>query len=177
MYLLLEVLKDCFNVYDTETQLTSFVPKTLTQVSGVVNDYIRVPYSDYEIRLAQLIKFDSVNTFDTTAIDSFSYIFDRNSLMCMQSCFNSDIQYISIFGYILNNWSLNMLKDDYLVFNLADVCIKFRIVNKDKFIPFITKFKISRREIRPKLYRYVLGEHLVVYEGEKIVFTAGEEKD
>lgn len=175
MYLLLEVLDDYFNVYDTETQSVTYVPKTLASVSGVVNDYIRVPYSDYEIRLAQLIALESITKFNVTAIDSFSYTFDKNSLICLQSCFNDSIQFISIFGYILNNWNIDMLKEDFLVFNLADVCIKFRVLDKDKFIPFITKFKISKREIKPKLYRYSLGEYFTVYEGNKIVFTTAKE--
>ena len=60
MYLLLKALKDVYSVYDTETQSVNYVPKTLTQVSGVVNEYIHIPYSDYEIRLSQLIKLVSI---------------------------------------------------------------------------------------------------------------------
>lgn len=47
MYLLLKALEDVYSVYDTETQSINYVPKTLTQVSGVVNEYINIPYSDY----------------------------------------------------------------------------------------------------------------------------------
>ena len=64
MYLLLEVLNDGYKVYDTVQKCDIEVPKTLKPISGVVNDYISVPYSDCEIKLAQLIEFESISDYN-----------------------------------------------------------------------------------------------------------------
>lgn len=174
MYLLLKALKDVYSVYDTETQSVNYVPKTLTQVSGVVNEYIHIPYSDYEIRLSQLIKLVSITNCDTS---NFGYSFDRTSLLCVKQGFDGELQYVSIFGYILNNWDTNMIVSDNLVINIADACVTFSLLDKEKFLAFITKFKVFNKEIKTKSYRYEFNEHLTVYEGNKIVFTTAKEKN
>lgn len=171
MYLLLKVLEDAYNVYDTETQSVTYVPKTLSQVSGVVNEYIHIPYSDYEIRLSQLIELISITNCDTS---NFGYSFDRTSLLCVKQGFSEELQYVSIFGYILNNWNTNMIVNDTLVINIADACVTFKLLNKEEFLAFITKFKVFNKKIKAKSYRYEFGEYLTVYEGSKVVFTTAK---
>lgn len=70
-----------------------------------------------------------------------------------------------------------MIVNDNLVINIADACVTFSLSDKEKFIAFITKFKVFDKEIKTKSYRYEFNEYLTVYEGNKIVFTTAKEKN
>lgn len=171
MYLLLEVLNDGYKVYDTIQKCDTVVPKTLKPISGVVNDYISVPYSDYEIKLAQLIEFESISDYNTDVDSSYCSVFDKASLMCLQTRYYGEIQYISIFGFILNNLNTISVFDDTLVFNLSCVCITFKIIDIEKFILYTTKFKVLSREVKPKLYMFTHNENsFSVFENDKVIY-------
>lgn len=171
MYLLLEVLNDGYKVYDTVQKCDIEVPKTLKPISGVVNDYISVPYSDCEIKLAQLIEFESISDYNTDVDSSYCSIFDKTSLMCLQTRYYGEIQYISIFGFILNNLNTISVFDDTLVFNLSCVCITFKILDIDKFTLYTTKFNVLGRKIEPKVYSFIHNDNsFTIYEKDKVIY-------
>lgn len=171
MYLLLEDLKDSYKVYDTVQKCDTVVPKTLKSISGVVNDYISVPYSACEIKLAQLIEFESLSDYNTDVNSSFCSVFDKTSLMCLQTRYYGEIQYISIFGFILNNLNTISIFDDTLVFNLSCVCITFKILDIDKFTLYTTKFKVLSRKVKPKVYMFTHNKNsFSVFENDKVIY-------
>lgn len=171
MYLLLEVLDDSYKVYDTVQKCNTIVPKTLKSISGVVNDYISVPYSDYELKLVQLIEFETLTEYNENFESNFCSVFDKNSLMCLQTSYYGEIQYISVFGFILNNLNSVSVFDDNLVFNLTGVCITFKILDIEKFILYTTKFKVSGRKIEPKVYSFTHNVNsFTVYEKDKVIY-------
>lgn len=171
MYLLLEDLKDSYKVYDTIQKCDTVVLKTLKPISGVVNDYISVPYSDYEIKLAQLIEFEALNAYNGDFESSFCSVFDKTSLMCLQTSYYGEIQYISIFGFILNNLNTVSVFDNTLVFNLSGVCITFKILDIDKFTLYTTKFNVLGRKIEPKVYSFTHNDNsFTIYEKDKVIY-------
>lgn len=174
MYLLLEDLKDSYKVYDTIQKCDTVVPKTLKPISGVVNDYISVPYSDYEIKLAQLIEFKSLmKLYEHDENSDYRICFDDDSLMCLRINYYGIIEYISVFGYILNNIKFVNVSDDILTFNLTQVSITFKILNIEKFKLYTSKFHVFNKKIEPKLFRYTLNkEALMVYDFDgKFLFS------
>lgn len=171
MYLLLEVLNDGYKVYDTVQKCDIEVPKTLKPISGVVNDYISVPYSDCELKLAQLIEFESISDYNTDVGSSFYSVFDKTSLMCLQTSYYGEVQYISIFGFILNNLNSVSVFDNTLVFNLSGVCITFKILDIDKFTLYTTKFNVLGRKIEPKVYSFTHNDNsFTIYEKGKVIY-------
>lgn len=174
MYLLLEDLKDSYKVYDTIQKCDTVVPKTLKSISGVVNYYISVPYSDYEIKLAQLIEFKSLmKLYEYSESSDFRICFDKDSLMCLRVNYYGIIEYISVFGYILNNIKFINVSDDILTFNLTQVSITFKILDIEKFKLYTSKFHAFNKEIEPKLFRYTLNKDtLTVYDFDgKFLFS------
>lgn len=174
MYLLLEVLNDGYKVFDTVQKCDTVVPKTEKAVSGVVNEYISVPFSDYEIKLAQVIEFKSFTERQEHDENSdFLVCFDKNSLMCLGIDYSNLIEYISVFGYILNNIETINVSDDILTFNLSEVSITFRILDIEKFKLYTSKFHVFNKEIEPKLFRYTLNkETFMVYDANgKFLFS------
>lgn len=171
MYLLLEVLNDGYKVYDTVQKCDIEVSKTLKPISGVVNDYISVPYSDCELKLAQLIEFESISDYNTNVDSSYCFVFDKTSLMCLQTRYYGEIQYISIFGFILNNLNSVSVFDNTLVFNLSGVCITFKILDIDKFTLYTTKFNVLGRKIEPKVYSFTHNDNsFTIYEKDKVIY-------
>lgn len=171
MYLLLEVLNDGYKVYDTVQKCDIEVPKTLKPISGVVNDYISVPYSDCELKLAQLIEFEALNAYNGDFESNFCSVFDKTSLMCLQTSYYGEVQYISIFGFILNNLNSVSVFDNTLVFNLSGVCITFKILDIEKFILYTTKFKVLSRKVKPKVYMFTYNENsFSVFENDKVIY-------
>lgn len=174
MYLLLEDLKDSYKVYDTIQKCDTVVPKTLKPISGVVNEYISVPFSDYEIKLAQVIEFKSfMKLYEYSENSDYHIYFDNNNLMCLRVNYYGIIEYISVFGYILNNIKFINVSDDILTFNLTQVSITFRILDIEKFKLYTSKFHVFNKKIEPKLFRYTLTkENLVVYDFDgKFLFS------
>lgn len=98
--------------------------------------------------LINLSEFGVVD-FDGDLPDDFGLVFDKTTMICMQSSFMGAVEYVSIFGYILNQGLSNLcVKDDTLMFNLQSTCIKFKILDIDKFTVFMTKFKCLGKEIK-----------------------------
>lgn len=175
MYLLLEVLDASYKVYDTVQKYEIEVPKTYKLISGVVNDYISVPYSAYEVKLAQVIEFESITVYATDVHSDYSTVFDKTSLMCLQLSYYSTIQYISIFGYILNNVQTVNVSNDILMFNLSNVCINFRILDTEKFKLYTTKFNILGKKIKPKVFGYTYDDNnFTVFEDDKVLLEFKE---
>ena len=171
MYLLLEVLDDNYKVYDTVQKCDTVVPKTLRPISGVVNDYISVPYSDCELKLAQLIEFETLTEYNGDFESNFGSVFDKTSLMCLQTSYYGEIQYISVFGFILNNLNSVSVFDNTLVFNLAGICITFKILDVEKFTLYTTKFNVLGRKIEPKVYSFTHNDNsFTVYEKDKVIY-------
>ena len=171
MYLLLEVLNDGYKVYDTVQKCDIEVPKTLKPISGVVNDYISVPYSDCELKLAQLIEFEALNAYNGDFESNFCSVFDKTSLMCLQTSYYGEVQYISIFGFILNNLNSVSVFDNTLVFNLSGVCITFKILDIEKFTLYTTKFNVLGRKIEPKVYSFTHNDNsFTIYEKDKVIY-------
>lgn len=171
MYLLLEVLSDSYKVYDTVQKCDTVVPKTLKPISGVVNDYISVPYSDYELKLAQLIEFEALTEYNEDFESNFCSVFDKTSLMCLQTSYYGEVQYISIFGFILNNLNSVSVFDNTLVFNLSGVCITFKILDIEKFTLYTTKFNVLGKKVKPKVYSFIHNDNsFTVYEKDKVIY-------
>ena len=174
MYLLLEVLDDGYRVFDTVQKCDTVVPKTEKTITGVVNEYISVPFSDYEIKLAQIIEFKSfMKLYEHNENSDYHICFDDSSLMCLRVNYYGIIEYISVFGYILNNIKFINVSDDILTFNLTQVSITFKILDIEKFKLYTSKFHIFNKEIEPKLFRYTLNkETLMVYDFDgKFLFS------
>lgn len=177
MLFLLEVLTDSYNVYDTETQKTLLVPKNTKQVSGVFSNSVYVPYSDYEVRLSQYLEFLGVVDFDGDLPDDFGLVFDKTTMICMKSSFMGAVEYVSIFGYILNQGLSNLcVKDDTLMFNLQSTCIKFKILDIDKFTVFMTKFKCLGKEIKYKTFIYSFGsDEFQIFSENALIYSVAQE--
>lgn len=176
MYLLLEVLDDGYRVFDTVRKSNTVVPKTEKAVAGVVNDYISVPFSDYEIKLVQVIEFKScmkLYKYEFDENSDFQICFDDSSLMCLRVNYYGIIEYISVFGYILNNIKFVNVSDDILTFNLTQVSVTFKILDIEKFKLYTSKFHVFNKEIESKLFRYTLNKDtLMVYDFDgKFLFS------
>lgn len=174
MYLLLEVLDDGYRVFDTVRKSNTVVPKTEKAVAGVVNEYISVPFSNYEIKLAQVIEFKSfMKLYEHNENSDFHICFDNNNLMCLRVNYYDIIEYISVFGYILNNIKTVNVSDDILTFNLTQDSITFKILDIEKFKLYTSKFHVFNKKIEPKLFRYTLDkEILMVYDFDgKFLFS------
>lgn len=177
MLFLLKVLTDSYNVYDAETQKTLLVPKNTKQVSGVFSNSIYVPYSDYEVRLSQYLEFSGVVDFNEDLPDDFGLVFDKTTMICMQASFMGAVKYVSIFGYILNQGLSNLcVKDDTLMFNLQSTCIKFKILDIDKFTVFMTKFNCLGKKIKYKQFIYSFGaDEFQIFSENSLIYSVAQE--